>query len=219
MQIIWHGLSCFEIETKTVNGTATLVIDPYNGTTGLRFPRAIEADIVLSSHNEEDANNVGAINGQPFVIDTPGEFEVRDVFVFGLATTVERSSKEKGSSSTDNILFRVEAEQMRVAHLGAINRALTDAELAQLENIDLLMIPVGGGRVMSSKIATEVITQIEPRVVIPMTHALPGMKETLDTVEKFCKELGSCRRETVNKYKVTRKDLPEDDMLIVTLGR
>ena len=64
---------------------------------------------------------------------------------------------------------------------------------------------------MSGKVASEVIAQIEPRVVIPMTYAVEGLKETLGTVDAFCKELGVCRREEGTKYKITRRDLPEED--------
>lgn len=216
MQITWHGLSCFEITTNTPDGEVTVVTDPYGNETGLRFPRTIEANIVLVSHDETDANNLEAVAGNPKVIDMPGEFEVRSVFLFGVLAPLKR--EEKGVC-VKNCLFRIESEGMHIAHLGAIDRSLTDVELQSLENIDILMIPVGGGRVLSPKLAAEVIAQIEPRVVIPMTHDLPNLKEKLESIDVFCKELGACRREEMNKYKVSRKDLPEEDMIIVTLSR
>ena len=216
MQILWHGLSCFEITTSTVDGEVTVVTDPYGNETGLRFPRTLEANVVLVSHDEEDANNLTAVSGGPKVIDMPGEFEVRNVFLFGVDAPLKREVKGKRVS---NCLFRIETEGMHIAHLGALDRALTDVELQELENIDILMVPVGGGKVLSPKLAAEVIAQIEPRVVIPMTYNLPNLKEELATVDQFCKELGACKREEMNKYKVSRKDLPEDDMLIVTLNR
>ena len=206
MQIIWHGLSSFEIKAKTAAGNVTIVTDPYDNATGLRFPRKLEAQLVLSSHDEQDANNIAAVGGEPYVIDLPGEFEVKDVFVFAI-------------DATDNLLFRIEAEGMKIAHLGAVNRALTDEELATLGDIDVLMVPVGGGRVLDPKKASEVIAQVEPRVIIPMTHGIDGVKENLVHVNDFCKELGACRKEELNKYKFARKDLPEEDMLIVNLQR
>lgn len=207
MQISWNGFSSFEITTKTAGGDVRIVTDPYQNSTGLRFPRTLEAEVLLVSHDEEDANNQGAVTGNPYLINLPGEFEVRSVFVFGI------------SAPPNNLIFRIEAEGMRLAHLGALNRELTDEELQKLENIDILMIPVGGGRVLDPKVAAEVISQIEPRVVIPMTHAVAGAKETLGTIDAFCKAFGTCRREDMNKYKVTRKDLPEDDMVIISLTR
>ncbi len=211
MQIIWHGLSSFEIRAKTSSDEITIVTDPYQNTTGLRFPRTIAAELAVSSHEGDNANNVAALTGEPYLIDLPGEYEVKNIFVFGVKANLKAGGK--------NFVSVIEAEGMRIAHLGALDRALTDEELQKMNNVDILMLPVGGGRVMDAKVASEVISQVEPRVVIPMTYALPAMKEDLATVDSFCKELGSCRREEMNKYKVARKDLPDEDMLIVTLTK
>ncbi len=216
MHISWHGLSCFELACTTPQGKVGLVVDPYRNETGLRFPRTLEAAAVAVTHEDEDADNVSAIEGHPFVIRTPGEYEVKDVFVFGISAPITEGEKKKELA---HVIYRIEAEGLHIAHLGALNRVLTDAELQELKNIDILMIPVGGGRVLSPKLASEVIAQIEPRVVLPMTHAAANQKETFGTVDEFCKAFGVCRRESANTYKVTRKDLPEDDMLIMTLER
>jgi len=216
MIINWHGFSCFEIQTKTPSGEVILVVDPYQGTTGLRFPRTLEGQMILMTHDEEDANNIGAVTGEPYVIEMSGEFEVKDVFVFGIRAPLKRTDKK---GPIDHRIFRIEAEGMRIAHLGALDRELTDVELQLLSNIDILMIPVGGNRVMSSKTAMDVVAQIEPRVVIPMTYLINGVKEPLGTVNEFCKDLGSARCEEANRYKVSKKDLPEEDMLVVTLTR
>ncbi len=215
MQISWHGLSCFEIKTTTPSGEVTVVVDPYDNVTGLRFPRTLEAQLMAVSHDEEDANNRSAVAGNPFVVDRPGEYEVKGVFIY--ATLLKPD--EKDAKAPHNLIFRFESEGMHIGHLGALNRALTVEELQALENIDILMIPVGGGRVLSPKLASEVISQIEPRVIIPMTHSIPNLKEALQSEADFCKAFGTCRREETNKYKVARKDLPEDDMLIVSLSR
>lgn len=206
MQISWNGLSCFEIMANTANGEVSVVVDPYAEGTGLRVPRTLDADIACVSHDESDANNVSAVAGEPFVIKMAGEYEVKDVFVYAIPL-------DKG------LIFRIEAEGMHVVHLGAISRTLTDGEIEELGTVDILMVPVGGGRVLSPKLASEVIAQLEPRVVIPMTHGISNIKETLATVDDFCKAVGTCRRETGNKYKIAKKDLPADDMLIMELAK
>ncbi len=217
MNISWLGLSAFEIKTKTdIRGEVRIVTDPYQNSTGLRFPRTLEAEIVLQSHDEDDANNTSALDGNPYLINQPGEYEVKGVFVFGISAPLKREEKGKPMS---NIIFRLEVERMQIAHLGALDRPLTDDELQKLGNVDVLMIPVGGGRVMNSKVASEVVGQIEPRVVIPMTHNIPSVKEKLAGVQNFCKEFGACRKEESNKLKLSRKDLPEEDMLIAMLNR
>ena len=212
MQIVWHGLSCFEITFKTLEGEVILVSDPYRSETGLKLPRNMTADIIISTHNAEDANAIDIVQGNPFIIALPGEYEVRNVFLFGIQAPLK-------SGDRSHRLFVMEQEGIRIAHLGALDRSLTDKELEQLSHIDILMIPVGGGRVLSPGDASEVIGQIEPRVVIPMTHAVHGVKETVGTVDSFCKELSICRREEAIKYKVSRRDLPEEDMLIMNLER
>ena len=213
MTISWHGLSSFEITTKTPAGEVTLVTDPYANETGLRFPRTLTADLVVVSHNENDANNVEAVQGKPFVVTMPGEYEVKGIFVYSIHAPLA----EKGM--TDHKIFRFEVEGVHLAHLGALNRALTDDELKELGSVDILMIPAGGGRVLSPKLASEVIEQLEPRVVIPMVHSVEGLKENLGTADAFCKALGVCLRETTGKYKVTKRDLPDEDMLVMTLER
>lgn len=190
-----------------------MVTDPYANETGLRFPRALEADLAAASHDESDANNVEALQGKPFVINMPGEFEIKKVFVYSIHAPLA----EKGMK--DHRIFKISCEGMTLAHLGALNRALTDEELKQLGNVDILMIPVGGGRVLSPKSAVEVMEQVEPRVVLPMTHAVHGLREALGRVDAFCKAVGVCQRETASKYKVSKSSLPEEDMLVVTLER
>ena len=206
MQISWQGFSCFEITVKTSFGDVAIVTDPYGNETGLRFPRTLEADILVVSHDTVDANNTSAVTGTPFLIKTPGEYEVKGAFVYAFGDKA-------------NLLTRFEAEDIVVAHLGKLNRALTDAEIEFLAGTDILMLPVGGGDVLTPKLATEVMAQVEPKVVIPMTHAVEGAKVKLETADAFCKAVGVCKRENATKYKVARKDLPEEDTIIMVLER
>lgn len=214
MIITWHGLSCVEIVTKTSHGEVTVVVDPYDASTGLR-QRTWNAHVALSTHDGDDAGAISSVEGQPFVVRTPGEFEAKGVFVYGVDVPVKGG--EKGKELTHTI-FRIESEDMYLAHLGALDRELTNAELEQLKNIDILMIPVGGGRVLSPKMAADVVNQIEPRVVIPMTYAVDGLKESFAQVTEFLKALGS-QPEAVSKYKIFKKDLPQDVMQVVLLSR
>ncbi|MEK7105091.1 MAG: MBL fold metallo-hydrolase [Patescibacteria group bacterium] len=216
MQISWHGLNCFVISVSTPAGEAVCVVDPYQNETGLRLSRALTADLVAVSHDGEDADNVEAVGSthdvKPFLIDIPGEFEAKGIFVHAISTP--RKEDKKGHRA-----FLIEAEGMVVAHLGALNRELTDAELEAMSNVDILLVPVGGGRYMSPKTASEVISQIEPRIVVPYAYAIDGVKEKLEDLTAFYKALGAAKREEVSKLKVTRKNLPEEDMIIYVLER
>lgn len=207
MQISWHGLSCFEIVTKTSVGEVTVVMDPYDPSTGLRT-RSMEAH--LATVSGKGADNTASLGNHPFVVDMPGEFEVKGVFAYCTAVPTKAGQ---------TLITRLESEDMVIAHLGAIDRELTNEELETLQKVDILMVPVGGGRVLDGKKAAELVAQVEPRVVIPMTYAVDGLKEKLDPVDGFVKALGAARKEETGKYKATRKDLPQEDMLLVVISR
>ena len=215
MQISWHGLSCFKIVGKVGGEDVTVITDPYQNTTGLRFPRSLSADIALVSENRPEQNNVDAVGGNPFIIKHPGEFEVKGIFVYGINIFKNGQVKE----GRRPLIYRIELEGMTIAHLGTLYRTLRDEELAQLREIDILTLPVGGGPVISPQQADELVSQIEPRIVIPMYYAIPGVKEKLSGVDKFCKEIGICSKEKLNKYKINKKDLPQEDMQVIILDR
>lgn len=214
MQIIWNGLGNFVISGKPIQGDVTITTDPYEDTTGLRFPRTIEASIIAQSHKGPFAKNTKAVMNEekkkPFLVDHAGEFEVQGVFVTGV-----RAPKKDGS---DHTIYRMMMEDMNIAFLGALDRALTDKEIAGLGNIDILIVPVGGGDVMGKDTANEVVAQVEPRLVIPSYHTVPGLKSQLEDVEGFCKEL-ACPREDMNKLKITKSGLPSEDVRIVVLSK
>ena len=214
MQISWNGLGSFTIVAKPAQGDVTVVTDPYDNATGLRFPRTLAASLVVESHKGKEASNVEAIAGEeskkPFVVDYPGEYEVKGVFVYGMSVP-----KKDGS---DHTIYRLTAEGIRIGFLGALDRVLTDKEIERLGTIDVLIVPVGGGKVLSKTSANEIVAQIEPRMVIPSYYETPGLKEKFDDVDGFCKEL-SCPREDVGKLKLTKSALPEDDIKIVVLTR
>lgn len=216
MTITWHGLSCFSIRTKIGSAPeATVVIDPYDNETGLRFPRTLEADIVAVSEDQAHANNVAGVVGKPFIIREAGEYEIKDVFMYGILAP--RADSKKGAAP--RLLFQLVSEGITVAHLGALDRPLTDAELAPFERVDVLLLPVGGGEVLDAKKASEIISQIEPRIVVPMFYSLPNLKMKLDPVQKFLKEIGTAAAEELPRLKISRKDLPEEDLEVKVLTR
>ncbi len=215
MTITWHGLSCFSIQTKIgAKEDALLVVDPYDNATGLRFPRTLEAELVAVSEDREHANNVSAITGTPFVIQHPGEYEVKGVFVYGISAPRVKDGKKE-----ERLLFRIASEGLSIAHFGALDRELTDEELAHFENVDILLLPVGGGDVLDAKKASNIISQIEPSIVIPMFYDIPNLKTKLEPVEKFLKIMGAGKAEILPRLKISRKDIPEEGIEIKVLAR
>ena len=214
MQISWLGHSCFKIETKGNGDAVTIIIDPYDDSLGLKMP-SLKADIVLVSHDHFDHNNVAAVRGEPFVITTPGEYEIKKVFVYGVPTYHDTT---QGSERGLNTAWRIDAEGLSLAHLGDLGHVLTEQQLSILEGVDILCLPVGGVYTIDAKAASEVVSQIEPRLVIPMHYKIPGLKVDIAPLEAFAKEMG-IKTDTVDKLKVTKKELINEDTKVIVLAK
>lgn len=213
MYITWLGQSCFKLQDKIGADGVTLVTDPYGDEIGLKMPH-FEAGIVTVSHGHFDHNNTGALRGKPFVIDTAGEYDVKGVFIEGVASWHD---DKNGGERGRNIIYRIEMEDISITHLGDLGHILDAKQLEKLEGTDILLVPVGGKYTINAAKAVEVISQIEPRIVIPMHYKLPGLKAEVDGVDKFIKELGLKPRQE-DKLKIFKKDLPAEDMELVVLG-
>ena len=230
MQIIWHGQSCFQIITSPhhqkfgvganqgKNGQTSIVIDPFSDEIGLKLPK-IEADILLVSHHHQDHDNVKAVQSSKtgenfFLIDGPGEYDVKSVFIRGIRSFHDNSQeKEKG----ENTIYTIEAEDLKLCHLGDLGqKELTDEQLETIGEVDILLIPVGGVYTISAKEALNIMSQIEPKITIPMHYQIPKLKVKLDGLDKFLKSLGIKSIVPENKLSIKKKDiLPEEAKIIV----
>lgn len=185
------------------------------------MPRNMAAGVVTVSHKHDLHDNTADVAPlgeakKPFIIDIPGEYEVGGTFIYGIKSVHdEKEGKERGS----NIIYRFETEGMSVVHLGDLGRQIAPAEMEKLENVDILMVPVGGGTTLPLKAMVEIVGELEPRIVIPMHYKLPEIKMPLESVDKFLRELGVGKQEPENRLKISRKDLPADEMRVVVLER
>ncbi|HLC64054.1 MAG TPA: MBL fold metallo-hydrolase [Patescibacteria group bacterium] len=198
MVLNWYGLTTFRLQE---NGLAML-FDPADEKSGLKIPR-MQNDITLFSHPS------GFRKDSSFVINSPGEYEIKGAFIYGIPTN--------GEVGTDKIIYLIEINGVRLAHLGSLKQSkLSPGQLEKLEGVDILLLPVGGGEALTAKQATEVISQLEPRVVVPMNYKTPGVKVKLDGLEAFKKEIG-VKFESVDKLKISQKDLPEEETRFVVI--
>lgn len=214
MQLFWHGYSSVRIEAKIDDQEVTLLTDPYENEASLRFPRTVAPDMLLLSHQDRSRFNLEPIQGTPFIVSDPGEYEVKGLFVYAIqdpATDPEQKYRP--------VLFRCMVEGMSLAFLGQLKRKLTAMELEMLNGIDILLLPVGGGDVMDAKMASDTISDIEPRMVVPLHFDIPGIKSKLDDVAVFCKAFGASKCQNMNKLKLVKKDLPAEDMVVSVLER
>ena len=220
MYIQWFGQSFFKITTKNSLGQElALAIDPFNKNYGLKVPNKFGADIALITHDHEDHNNLEIIKGteitpEPFVISGPGEYEVKGVMIYGVPSFHD---DENGAKLGDNTIYIIEAENMWLAHLGDLGqKKLSEKQLEHLEGVDVLFVPIGGTYTIDAKTAGQIISEIEPKIIIPMHYKIPDLNIALDGVEKFIKEIGLKPEET-DKLRLIKKDLPTEETKLVIL--
>ena len=214
-KISWAGQSCFQISvSNSKEHSADIVIDPFDESIGLKLPN-FSADILLVTHQHHDHNNIKGIKGAPFLVSGPGEYEVKGVFIQGIPSFHDdKEGKEKGQ----NTIYTIETEEMKFCHLGDLGqKQLTDEQLEKIGAVDVLMIPVGGEFTISSQEAQKIVSQIEPKIVIPMHYGLPKLKIKLDDVNKFLKAMGKNSIVPQDKFTVKSSALPKDGMEIVVL--
>lgn len=208
MIIQWLGQSCFKISTKNNQGEFVVVNDPYQDSSGLKMSK-FQADIVTVSKDDDNHNNVEALRGDPFVITNPGEYETKGIFIYGIPAVM---TKEKCKLT----FFKVIGEDISVAHLSDLSQPLDNEQIEKLGNVDILLLPVGGLNALDGKKASEVISQIEPRLVIPMNYKVEGQKTDLGTADDFLKVCG-LKSETMDKLKIAKKDLMGEDTRVIIL--
>lgn len=208
MIITWYGHSCFKINTKDV----TIITDPFSKEIGIK-PYFGAADIVTVSHEHYDHNNIASLKGNPFVASNPGEYEVKNVFIRGIASYHD---KKQGAERGLNTIFVIDAEDLRVCHLGDLGEILSDKVVEQLGQVDILMIPVGGVYTIDAKEADELIEKIEPAIVIPMHYKTPSLAIKLDGLDKFLSVRGIKGKETLPHLAVKKKEInPEENKVVI----
>lgn len=220
MDITYLGHSSFKIRSKNV----TIVTDPYDPEMiGLKFPKT-EADIVTISHQHGDHNALKLIDGRvtdqgqnkPFVIDGPGEYEVRGVNILGISTFHDNS---QGTERGKNTIYEFRVEGLNLIHLGDLGHKLTDAQKESLSSPDILFIPTGGNYTIDPSLASEVITQLEPKIIIPMHYQvaglIPKLAKDLVPVTEFLKVMGKGEIVPQDKLTISHDKLPEEIQIVL----
>src|SRR3989344_2612343 len=204
MNIQYFGLSSFKITTKE----ATVITDPFHKDSGLAAPRGAADILILADKNDKKYSAISGISGTPFLMDTPGEYDLKGVTVAGIPLKQE----EKNVS-----VFLIESEDIRVLNLTHIKDwNMKEEEIEALGEIDILILPVGGNTVLSASQAAKVVNEIEPKIVIPSHYKMKDLIFDLDAVEKFIKEMGG-KKEDMEKLTVKKKDLVEEGTKVVIL--
>ena len=207
MEITWYGHSCFRL---TERGSASVVTDPFDHEVAGYQALKLKADIVTISHDTPGHNFIKGVKGYSHVIDGPGEYEIGGVFITGVRTNGGKDEKEPL-----NTLYVFDYDGITVAHLGDLRAVPTRAQIDALGTVNVALVPVGAGGGLTAAKAAEVVSVLEPDLVVPMHYATGDGKLKLDPLEKFIKEMGLGTIEAEDSLKVTKTGLPEETRVVV----
>lgn len=209
MEITWYGHSCFRLTERRM---ATVVTDPFDSGAIGYGPLRLKADIVTISHDAEGHNYSKAVKGTSHLITGPGEYEIGGVFITAVQTN---GHNKKNKDELRNTLYVFDYDGITVAHLGDLKQVPSQTQVEALGAVNVALVPVGGGGGLNAAKAAEVISLLEPNLVIPMHYATKDVKFKLDSLDKFLKEMGLSTAQPEQSLKVTRSALPQETRVVV----
>ncbi len=196
MTISWLGEAGLRLQLKDT----VVLIDPPTS-------RPVRGAAQMVAITQKDGREWKNVAGEPLLVETPGEFERAGVFIYGIHLPSEPT----------RVHFRIEAEDLSIGHLGDLDHKIENGELSALEGVDVLCVPVGGKGVLTAEQAAELVSQIEPRIIIPIQYQAAGLKTPYTTIDAFVKTMAVKNVEPVEKFKIEKKNLPAEDAQVVIL--
>jgi L-ascorbate metabolism protein UlaG (beta-lactamase superfamily) len=200
MEITWLGHSCFRLKGKQ----ATVITDPFSPASGYTLGKAT-AEIVTVSHAHPGHSYIQGVGGEPRILKSPGEYESAGVLTVGVHTYHDN---EKGAQRGKNTAFVIDVDDVMICHIGDLGHVLTAEQVAEIDGVDVLLIPVGGVSTIDAVQAAQIVRQLEPKVVIPMHYKTDALKRELETADRFLKEMGVKEAVPQPKLTVTKNSLP-----------
>ena len=203
MEIQWLGHGCFRLRGRD----ATVLTNPCPPTTGYKIGR-VNADVLTISRNLVESSYRQAAPDAK-VLTGPGEYEIAGVLITGVGTDHEDGKRAQ------NTAFVIDIDDVRVCHLGDITQVPSGDDIEALSAADVLLVPVGGGRVFGPEKAAECVSLLEPRFVIPMQYKTDVSTADLEPVEKFVREMGAEMKAPEQRLNVTKSTVPGDTTLVL----
>lgn len=205
------GHACFLI---TSSSGLAIITDPYTAGGGFTYSPVNEtADIVTVSHEHQDHNNVAFIKGQPEVVKGVGiKNVIKGVQVKGIASYHDESSgKQRGA----NTIFCFSVDGVKFCHLGDLGHRLSSEQVAEIGEVNILFIPVGGGPTIDAQTATAVCNDLKPKIIIPMHYSTPKISFNLASVDDFLKGKDNVKRLNTSIFEFKPTGLPSTTEIIV----
>jgi len=211
MEITWYGLGCFRIVER---GYPAIITDPFKEEeTNYELPRA-RVDIVTLSTPQEDPNEIRwkGFRGSPRTLTSPGEYEIGNLFINGVSSYRDRKS---GAELGENIIYSFSLNGLSFCHLGLLGHVPTQAQVERIGSVSILLIPVGLPKGLTPSMASEVVSMIEPHIVIPMQYQSPEINVERDPIHRFLKEMGVTKTVPEASLKITSSGIPEETQIVL----
>jgi len=209
MIITYHGGEFFKVQF----GDIVLAFNPISKKSSLQQSR-FGADVAFVTLLDKDTNgveNVSRAERTPFIVSSPGEYEIGGVFVRGFPSISRYGGKER-----ENTIYSVSLEGMNLCFLGALSGATLSSEITEsLGDIDILFVPIGGDGVLTAREAYKFSITLGPRLIIPMHWSGLGEK---DSLKVFLKEGGEEGQKSIDKLTVKKKELENKEAEIAVLS-
>lgn len=206
MEIVWYGHSCFRLSER---GKATIITDPYDESIGYALPK-LKGDVVTISHQAPGHNNYANVKSTQRVITGPGEYEIGGVFITGAAMHNLEADPPKA-----NVAYTFDFDGLKIVHLGDLSHVPHQSTIESMGTVNIALVPVGGGGGLNATQAAEVVSLLEPNIVIPMHYKTEEIILALEPVDRFLREMGVSRIQQGDTLKVVVSGLPEQTQIFV----
>jgi L-ascorbate metabolism protein UlaG (beta-lactamase superfamily) len=211
MEITYFGLNAVRLRGRE----ATVMIDPYEPKLGLS-PVRLNVQIVIFTHDDPTHFSLQGLSGEPHIVTGAGEFEIKGIAMTGTQTYHDA---KKGAERGKNFAYTIEIDDLRICHLGHLGHGLSEDQLEGIgSKIDVLFVPIGGGSHINYTQTTEIVNQIEPKLVIPISYKLPGLTLlalNLEGLDKFAKEMGATDLTPQPKLQISATPSVEETKLVI----
>jgi len=203
MDVTWLGHACVRLRGKE----GVVLMDPCGRSTGYNIGKQT-ADIVTASRRDAEHCAVESIAPPHRLLDAPGEYEIGGILLRGVQTDAQKKRAD-GAAPERNIAFVLELDELRICHLGDLDHTPTQGLIEELSDLDILFTPIGGHGSLDAAGAAEVISLLQPRLVVPIRYQTDASTLELDPLDLFFKQLGRSATEAQTRLSVTRSTLPD----------
>ena len=208
MRIKWLGQSCFLITNKR---GINILTDPFDDTLGYKMTKE-KINIITISHEHYDHNNTMGIKGKPVVLKGSVNRDTHKMIFKGISSYHDSVyGKHRGK----NTIFVIKTDEMILCHLGDLGHLLENVQLEEINQVDILFIPVGGYYTLNHIQADQVIEQLKPKIVLPMHYKTDAIKWSIDPLSFFLEKKQNIKIIGENSFEIDSISLPENTTIYV----